>query len=60
MEEAPKTWPLVCKCGESWTEAEWAELPPIGTYDAGSEGKLELRKCVCGATLSIPIPAKGT
>lgn len=53
-DETPKRlWPVVCRCGETWSEDEWAELPLIGTYDAGSEGKLELRTCVCGANLSL-------
>ena len=47
-------WPVVCKCGESWAESEWNELPLLGVYDAGPDGKWELRSCVCGATLQIP------
>lgn len=46
---------IVCTCGEKWTESQWHELPPVGTYDAGRDGKFELRTCVCGATLSIPV-----
>lgn len=53
MEEG-STWPLVCSCGERWSETEWEELPLVGTYDAGTEGRFELRHCVCGATLAIP------
>ena len=50
-------WPKSCRCGESWTEAEWAELPSDGRYFAGSEGWLELRTCVCGARLTMPCEA---
>jgi hypothetical protein len=54
------TWPCTCSCGESWTEQQWAELPSDGRYDAGREGWLELRTCVCGARLAIACdpPAK--
>lgn len=54
MDERTKEWPIACKCGESWTELEWKELPLVGVYDAGQDGKWELRTCVCGATLQIP------
>ncbi len=50
-EDEKSPWPIVCSCKESWSQAEWEELPLIGTYDAGSEGKMELRTCVCGANL---------
>lgn len=46
-----------CKCGESWSVAEWPELPLVGRYQAGRDGWLELRYCVCGATLAIPASA---
>ena len=50
---------VVCtKCGETWSETEWIELPLVGVYDQGTEGKIELRTCVCGATLSIPLATK--
>lgn len=51
-----KQWPIACKCGETWTESEWQELPLVGIYDAGPDGKWELRTCVCGATLQISSP----
>ena len=31
---------------------EWPELPPIGRYDAGSDGWIEVRTCVCGRSLA--------
>jgi hypothetical protein len=47
-------WPKTCRCGEEWTRDHWPELPLIGRYLAGRDGLLELRSCVCGATLVIP------
>lgn len=49
-------WPRRCRCGESWSEVEWAELPSDGRYFAGSEGWMEIRMCVCGARLIVPEP----
>jgi hypothetical protein len=51
------SWPVACKCGETWKEAEWIELPAIGCYHAGRDGWLELRTCMCGSALSIPAPS---
>jgi hypothetical protein len=45
-----------CKCGESWSRDEWPELPLLGRYQAGRDGWLELRSCVCGATLALSTP----
>jgi hypothetical protein len=53
--EASPKWPKACRCGEVWSRTEWPELPPIGRYLAGSEGWLELRTCVCAATLAVAI-----
>jgi hypothetical protein len=51
---APKAaWPKTCRCGEIWSRSEWPELPPIGRYLAGSDGWIELRTCVCGATMVV-------
>jgi hypothetical protein len=47
-------FPITCKCGETWSQEEWKELPLVGKYDAQSDGWIELRTCVCGATLTIP------
>lgn len=44
-------WPKSCRCGETWSRDEWNELPAIGPYRA--EEMLELRTCVCGATLAV-------
>ena len=46
-------WPKSCGCGETWSEAEWAELPLVGHYLAGRDGWIELRTCVCGSTMVI-------
>lgn len=46
-------WPMTCTCGEEWPRECWPELPPIGRYLAGRDGWIELRKCVCGATLAV-------
>lgn len=53
MEPEKPRWPKVCRCGEIWSRSEWPELPPIGRYLAGSEGWIELRTCVCNATLVV-------
>ena len=53
MEPDKPSWPKICRCGEVWSRTEWAELPPIGRYLAGSEGWIELRTCVCNATLVV-------
>lgn len=50
---ATPPWPKTCRCGEVWSRSEWPELPPIGRYCAGSDGWIELRTCVCGATLLV-------
>src|SRR5262245_31733396 len=47
-------WPMTCTCGEEWPRETWPELPPIGRYLAGRDGWIELRSCVCGATLAVP------
>lgn len=48
---AKPPWPMTCRCGEAWSRDEWPELPPIGRYCAGADGWIELRTCVCGASL---------
>ena len=53
MTSAKPPWPKSCRCGEVWSRSEWPELPPIGRYLAGSDGWIELRTCVCGATLVV-------
>jgi hypothetical protein len=52
MEREVKSWPKSCRCGETWSRDQWGELPPVGRYRA--EEILELRTCVCGATLAVP------
>lgn len=56
---AMSAWPKACRCGETWSRAEWSELPAVGRYLAGSEGWLELRSCVCGATLTVDVRELG-
>lgn len=46
------SWPLRCRCGETWSEDHWPELPLVGRYSAGRDGWIELRSCVCGATIA--------
>lgn len=53
MESARPPWPKACGCGEIWSRTEWPELTPIGRYHAGSDGWIELRSCVCGASLVV-------
>jgi hypothetical protein len=55
MATATTSWPKTCRCGEAWSRAEWAELPPIGRYRAGRDGWLELRTCVCGYAIAITL-----
>ena len=52
-------WPKACGCGEVWSRTEWPELPPIGRYLAGTDGWIELRTCVCGATLVVTVAELG-
>jgi hypothetical protein len=52
-----KRWPKACRCGETWTRAEWSELTPVGKYLA--DEWLELRSCVCGKTLAVPASELG-
>jgi hypothetical protein len=53
VKPAPPPWPKACRCGEVWSRSEWPELPPVGRYLAGADGWIELRTCVCGATLVV-------
>jgi hypothetical protein len=48
-------WPKACGCGEIWTRDQWPELPMVGRYSAGRDGWMELRSCVCGATLGVDV-----
>lgn len=46
-----------CKCGRSYTRAEWQSLPLRGHQDQGDDFPvLELRDCPCRSTLGIEIP----
>ncbi len=49
-----------CKCGRSYTEAEWRKLDFRGfmdDLDVNPDGRrLELRDCLCGSTIAIERP----
>lgn len=51
MEPKP-AWPKACGCGETWSRAQWDELPVLGRYRA--DELLEVRSCVCGSNLAVP------
>jgi hypothetical protein len=46
-----------CSCGRSISPDSWGRLPLVGTADNGrGVGELiELRNCICGSTISVPI-----
>ncbi len=46
-------FPRQCRCGEVWSREHWPELPLVGRYSAGRDGWIELRTCVCGATMVV-------
>ncbi len=46
-------FPRQCRCGEVWSRDHWPELPLVGRYRAGRDGWIELRSCVCGATMVV-------
>jgi hypothetical protein len=55
-----RPFPLTCRCGETWSEEHWSDLPLIGVYRAGRDGNLELRACFCRATLAVPLTSELT
>ena len=42
-----------CRCGRSYTLAEWQQLRLVGMQEDGEGGFLELRECTCRSTLSV-------
>lgn len=49
-----------CRCGRTFTKAQWEELPYVGvqpTYDERGS-MLELRNCPCGSTIAVEMPSK--
>jgi hypothetical protein len=47
------SWPKSCRCGATWSEPEWRELPFVGYAENGDGGELELRNCTCGSTIAV-------
>jgi hypothetical protein len=43
-----------CGCGRVHDAEAWASLPPAGEM-RDEEENLELRTCVCGSTLAVPL-----
>jgi len=49
-------WPKRCTCcARPYYAGEWTTLSFVGYMDDGDGGRLELRNCSCGTTLSIAI-----
>ena len=42
----------VCGCGAAYSSTDWQALPLRGVQ----AGELELRDCLCGSTLAVPLP----
>ncbi len=47
-------FPKHCGCGRIYTRHDWRKLPYVGVM-IDEPNDLELRNCVCGSTLSMPI-----
>ena len=47
-----------CSCGQSFTLAQWQQLPFVGTQATLDDELLELRNCSCGSTRAIDIAAR--
>jgi len=55
---AIQTEPVISVCSTCCacrTISEWINLEHIGNMNDGGGGQLELRNCVCGSTISIPV-----
>jgi hypothetical protein len=55
-------FPITCSCGKSYSRDAWTTLSHDGVQSGYHEGKrfqffedLEMRRCVCGSTMSVPI-----
>ena len=62
VEYIPKQFPKICSCGLPWTMRQWTALHYDGIQPGYDEfGRrfypydLELRRCLCGSTMAIPI-----
>jgi len=44
-----------CRCGRTYTQSEWEQLPSIGIQKLSPGEGLELRNCQCRSTLSMPV-----
>jgi len=44
----------VCSCGVQYTLEAWCALPYVGVLVDPDES-FELRNCVCGSTLAVPV-----
>jgi hypothetical protein len=44
----------VCKCGRSYTRAQWRKLPDAKRWDFDGE-LCEMRRCACGSHIAIVI-----
>ena len=55
-------FPITCSCGRAYSRAAWTTLANDGVQSGYHEGKhrhifedLEMRRCACGSTLSVPV-----
>lgn len=46
----------VCGCGAVYDATSWRALPYVGVQRLDDEPDLELRNCVCGSTIAVPVP----
>jgi len=58
----PLNFPIICSCGRSYSRDAWTTLTHDGVQSGYHEGKrlqffedLEMRRCVCGSTMSVPL-----
>ena len=58
----PFDFPITCSCGKSYSRDAWTSLTHDGVQSGYHEGKrlqffedLEMRRCVCGSTMSVPL-----
>ena len=55
-------FPITCSCGRAYSRDNWMTLANDGIQSGYHEGKhrhifedLEMRRCACGSTLSVPV-----
>jgi hypothetical protein len=58
----PCKFPVTCSCGRSYSRFDWKTLNYDGFQSGYNENRhlqifedLELRRCVCGSTMSVPV-----